>query len=151
MPVYGGLVPLGFTHSENPGIHRPDQELLYQIGRKKQGRRGDGRKNVSATIKLTILLSLRSKTINWNLSGSFGTQVDRRLAPRTCEGGVPALAQGRGEYEFPAPKHQIELSFCGCCSYSSHLFAKQMRMTGSPRHQCAHWCHPPRKRGGQGV
>ena len=67
MPVYGGLVPLGFTHSENPGIHRPDQELLYQIGRKKQGRRGDGRKNVSATIKLTILLSLRSKTINWNL------------------------------------------------------------------------------------
>ena len=25
----------------------------------------------------------------------------RGLAPRTCEGGVPALAQGRGEYEFP--------------------------------------------------
>lgn len=40
MPVYGGLVPLGFTHSENPDIHRPDQELLYQIGKKKQGRRG---------------------------------------------------------------------------------------------------------------
>ena len=38
---------------------------------------------------------------NWNLTGSFGTRVDRRLAPRTCEGGVPALAQGRGEYEFP--------------------------------------------------
>ena len=36
------------------------------------------------------------------------------LAPRTCEGGVPALAQGRGEYEFPATEHQIELSFCVC-------------------------------------
>ena len=98
MPVYGGLVPLGFTHSENPGIHRPDQELLYQIGRKKQGRRGDGRKNVSATIKLTILLSLRSKTINWNLAGSFGTQVVRRLAPRVYEGGGESSAHWcRGE------------------------------------------------------
>ena len=149
MPVYGGLVPLGFTHSENPGIHRPDQELLYQIGRKKQGRRGDGRKNVSATIKLTILLSLRSKTINWNLSGSFGTRVDRRLAPRTCEGGVPALAQGRGEYEFPATERQIELSFCVCCS-SSRAFVKDMRMTGSPRYQCVLLLPPPHKCGGQG-
>ena len=96
------------------------------------------------------LSGYRGREINWNLLGSFGTRVDRRLAPRTCEGGVPALAQRRGEYEFPAPKHQIEFSFCGCCSYSSHLFANQMRMTGSPRHQCAHWYHPPRKRGGQG-
>lgn len=40
MPVYGGLVPLGFTHSEDPDVHRPDQELLYQIEEKKQGCRG---------------------------------------------------------------------------------------------------------------
>ena len=73
----------------------------------------------------------------------------RRLAPRTCEGGVPALAQGRGEYEFPATERQIELSFCVCCS-SSHAFVKDMRMTGSPRYQCAHWYHPPHKCGGQG-
>ena len=30
-----------------------------------------------------------------------GVDAVRGLAPRTCEGGVPALAQGRGEYEFP--------------------------------------------------
>ena len=31
----------------------------------------------------------------------------RRLAPRTCEGGVPSLAQGRGEYEFPVIASQF--------------------------------------------
>ena len=38
-----------------------------------------------------------------------GVRVDavRGLAPRTCEGGVPALAQGRGEHEFPPAKRQI--------------------------------------------
>ena len=30
----------------------------------------------------------------------------RVLAPRTCEGGVPALAQGQGEYEFPTAKRK---------------------------------------------
>ena len=37
-----------------------------------------------------------------------GERVDavRGLAPRTCEGGVPALAQGRGEYEFPTAKRK---------------------------------------------
>ena len=29
------------------------------------------------------------------------------LPPRTCEGGVPALAQGRGEYEFPVIASQF--------------------------------------------
>ena len=82
-----------------------------------------------------------------------GVRVDavRGLAPRTCEGGVPALAQGRGEYEFPAAERQIELSFCVCCPYSLHLFVKDIRVTGSPRYQCAHWYHPPHKCGGQGV
>ena len=72
-----------------------------------------------------------------------------RLAPRTCEGGVPALAQGRGEYEFPATERQIELSFCVCCS-SSRAFVKDMRMTGSPRYQCVLLLPPPHKCGGQG-
>ena len=62
------------------------------------------------------------------------------LAPRTCEGGVPALAQGRGEYEFPAQfKRQQRTS-----SFAAHVlilcFFRNYSVARVIANQCAHWC-----------
>ena len=91
------------------------------------------------------------KEENWNLAASFGMRVVRRLAPRTCEGGSTSpQTGGGGEYEFPAAERKRDyLSVLP--SNSLFFFVKDMPVTGSPRYQCAHWYHPPRKRGGQGV
>ena len=72
------------------------------------------------------------------------------LAPRTCEGGVPALAQGRGEYEFPEAKRKKYYLSVFAVLIPRSFFVKEMWVTDSPRHQFANWWHPPHKCGGQG-
>ena len=54
------------------------------------------------------------------------------LAPRTCAGGAPALAQGRGECEWPEAKRKKALPVCLCRPYSSFFFCERDVGNGLP-------------------
>ena len=73
------------------------------------------------------------------------------LPPALVRGVAPVRRLVPGGVRISDRKALNKIIFLCFQLYSSCFFVKDMQVTGSPRYQCAHWYHPPRKRGGQGV